>query len=153
MLPFGGVQSVVWQNLNAVCKKAIPAQLGIAVTHPPADLEVYADPLLEKVFYNLYDNTMRHGEHVTEIAIGYTPAPDGNEVTITVEDNGAGVSPDMKGRIFQRGVGKNTGLGLFLTREILTLTNITVDETGKPGRGARFEIRVPREGCRFTAQT
>jgi len=153
MLPFGGVQSVVWQNLNAVCKKAIPAQSGIAVTHPPADLEVYADPLLEKVFYNLYDNTMRHGEHVTEIAIGYTPAPDGNEVTITVEDNGAGVSPDMKGRIFQRGVGKNTGLGLFLTREILTLTNITVDETGKPGRGARFEIRVPKEGCRFTAQT
>jgi len=153
MLPFGGVQSPVWQNLNAVCKKAIPAQSGIAVTHPPADLEVYADPLLEKVFYNLYDNAMRHGEHVTEIAIGYTPAPDGNEVTIPVENNGAGVSPDMKGRIFRRGVGKNTGLGLFLTLEILTLTNITVDETGKPGRGAGFEIRVPREGCRFTAQT
>ncbi|MDD5187915.1 MAG: ATP-binding protein [Methanoregula sp.] len=78
--------------------------------------------------------------------------PEGNGVTITVEDNGAGVSPDMKGRIFPRGVGKNTGLELFLTREILTLTNITVDETGEPGHGARFELRVPKEGCRFTAQ-
>ena len=153
MLPVRGVQSPVWQNLNAVCKKAIPAQSGFLMTHPPADPEVYADPFLEKVFYNRYDNAMRHGEHVTEIAIGYTPAPDGNGVTITVQDNGAGVSPDMKGRIFRRGVGKNTGLGLFLTLEILTLTNITVDETGKPGRGAGFEIRVPREGCRFTAQT
>jgi signal transduction histidine kinase len=147
-----GVQSPVWQNLNAVCRRAIPEHTGIAVIHPPADLDVFADPLLEKVFYNLYDNAMRHGEHVTAIAIGYTPAPEGKGVTITVEDNGAGVSPDMKGRIFQRGVGKNTGLGLFLTREILTLTNITVDETGEPGHGARFEIRVPKEGCRFTAQ-
>ena len=76
------------------------------MTHPPADLKVYADPLLERVFYNRYDNAMRHGEHVTEIAIGYTPAPEGKVVTITCEDNCTGVSPDMKVRIFRRGVGK-----------------------------------------------
>ena len=45
--------------------------------------------------------------------------------------------------IFERGVGKNTGLGLFLAREILALTGIAVRETGVPGRGARFELVVP----------
>jgi len=45
-----------------------------------------------------------------------------------------------------RHVGKATGLGLFLVREILTMTGIAIQETGTHGRGARFEIVVPR-GC------
>lgn len=40
-------------------------------------------------------------------------------------------------------VGKNTGLGLFLSREILSITGITLTEAGDPGKGARFEITVP----------
>jgi signal transduction histidine kinase len=39
--------------------------------------------------------------------------------------------------------GKHTGLGLFLSREILGLTGITITENGIPGSGARFVIRVP----------
>jgi K+-sensing histidine kinase KdpD len=56
---------------------------------------------------------------------------------------------DEKERIFERGFGKNTGLGMFLVREILTLTGITISETGEPGRGARFEILVPPEYSGF----
>ena len=52
--------------------------------------------------------------------------------------------PGEKARIFERGVGKNTGMGLFLTREILGITGITITETGDWKKGARFEIRVPR---------
>jgi signal transduction histidine kinase len=47
-------------------------------------------------------------------------------------------------RIFEQGFGKNTGLGLFLSREILAITGITITENGVPGKGARFEITVPR---------
>ena len=54
-----------------------------------------------------------------------------------------GISPDQKESIFERGYGKNTGMGLFLAREILAITGITIAETGKPGKGARFEITVP----------
>ena len=39
--------------------------------------------------------------------------------------------------------GKNTGLGMFLVQEILSLTGITIKETGVPGTGARFEINIP----------
>jgi len=49
----------------------------------------------------------------------------------------------MKESIFLRGVGSNTGLGLFLTKEILILTGMTIVENGERGVGARFEILIP----------
>jgi signal transduction histidine kinase len=36
------------------------------------------------------------------------------------------------------GFGRHTGLGLFLSREILSITGITITETGEPGKGAVF---------------
>jgi signal transduction histidine kinase len=60
-----------------------------------------------------------------------------------------GIETAEKGRIFERGVGKNTGMGLFLTREILGITQISIEETGVPGKGARFEIRIPKGTWRF----
>jgi signal transduction histidine kinase len=43
-----------------------------------------------------------------------------------------------------RGFGKQTGLGLFFTREVLAITGLSITETGTPGKGARFEIAVPK---------
>jgi signal transduction histidine kinase len=113
------------------------------------DIEIFADPMIEKVFYNLYDNTIRHSRGADEIRIscrpkggktGETGHPD---CLVIFEDNGCGVPDRMKERIFERGVGENTGLGLFLIREILAITGITIIETGIPGKGARFEMTVP----------
>jgi hypothetical protein len=56
-----------------------------------------------------------------------------------------------KEKIFECGYGKNSGLGLFLAREILAITNMTIRETGTPGTGVQFEIVVPREGYRRTS--
>lgn len=110
------------------------------------DTEILADPMLEKVFFNLIDNSIRHGEHVTEILV--TTHPSGEDLVIVWEDNGTGIERDDKENIFQRGFGKNTGLGMFLAREILSLTNILIRETGEPGKGARFEITVPKGASR-----
>jgi signal transduction histidine kinase len=52
-------------------------------------------------------------------------------------------------RIFEQGFGKNTGLGLFLSREILAITGLTITENSVPGKGARFEITVPKGAYRF----
>jgi signal transduction histidine kinase len=105
-------------------------------------LLVYADPMLEKVFSNLLDNTVRHSEGATAVHTYYRTTDEG--VTLIWEDNGVGISYDKKEKIFIRGFGKNTGLGLFLAREILDITGIAIHETGKPGEGARFEIVVPK---------
>jgi signal transduction histidine kinase len=61
-----------------------------------------------------------------------------------VEDNGIGIPPGEKEKIFEKGIGKNTGLGLFLAKEILSITGITIRENGTPGKGAMFEITVPK---------
>ena len=112
-------------------------------------VEVYADPLLEKVFNNLLDNSLRHGEKVTRISISCHRTSMG--LVLVWEDNGVGVPAAEKDQIFERGFGKNNGLGLFLVREILTITGISVRETGMKGQGARFEIVVPEGKYRCSA--
>lgn len=115
------------------------------------NLEIYADPLLPKVFENLLDNAIRHGGHVTTISVSYEVKQD-NALVIVWEDDGTGVPDDAKSRIFEHGYGKNTGLGLFLIREILALTGITIYETGIDGSGAQFCLLVPEEKYRFFNQ-
>jgi len=60
-----------------------------------------------------------------------------------------GIPYEEKGELFTKGFGKGTGLGLFLCREILAITGITIKETGEPGRGVRFEMLVPEGKFRY----
>jgi signal transduction histidine kinase len=105
--------------------------------------------MLEKVFFNLIDNSIRHGERVTVIRIRCEEDPGG--LSITVEDDGTGIPIDKKEKIFGKGYGKNTGFGLFLAREILAITGISIREAGKPGKGAVFVIAVPKGSYRITS--
>jgi len=109
--------------------------------------EIFADPLLDRVFFNLFDNAIRHGGRVTEVTVRCERAPDG--LVITIEDDGIGIPPAEKEKIFEKGYGKHTGFGLFLAREILAITGSTIRETGYQGIGARFEITVPVGKYRF----
>lgn len=98
--------------------------------------------MLERVFYNLLENAVKYGgEALTEVIV--TSHRDGTSLVLVVEDDGAGIPEGDRQRLFEQGFGKNTGLGLFLSREILAITDITIDQTNPPGQGARFEIRVP----------
>ena len=104
-------------------------------------VEVFADAMISKVFYNLIHNALRHGEHLTRITFSYQVS--GTDLVIFCEDNGIGIEFKDKNNIFKKGFGKDSGLGLFLSREILSITGITIQETGERGKGARFEIHVP----------
>lgn len=103
--------------------------------------------MLEKVFFNLLDNSIRHGETVSKIRV--SAHSQGDNLIIVWEDNGVGIVEDEKDHIFDRGYGKNTGLGMFLAREILSLTDIAIIENGTAGKGARFEMSIPRESYRI----
>jgi signal transduction histidine kinase len=98
--------------------------------------------MLKKVFFDLLDNTLRHGERVSEIRVSFRETTD--NLIIVWEDNGVGIREEEKDQIFDRGFGKNTGFGLFLVREILSLTDISILENGIPGEGARFEMTVQK---------
>lgn len=110
-------------------------------------LMVYADKLLDKVFYNLLDNTRRHSGGATTVRLSAEPSEEG--LLLRWEDDGQGVPEDQKERIFERGVGKNTGYGLFIIREILNITGIRIVEDGVPGQGARFTMTIPAGQYRF----
>ncbi|HWQ65636.1 MAG TPA: PAS domain S-box protein [Methanospirillum sp.] len=143
-----GIHAATWQDVDRLIKIVSLIKPGnMTITSDLSGLSVFADPLLEKVIYNLLDNAIRHGEWVTEIRNHWYR--DGAGIVWVFEDNGAGVPAAMKERIFRQGVGKNTGLGLFLVREILSITGMTIRETGVQGEGARFEILVPEGGFRI----
>ncbi len=113
---------------------------GRVLVVPEKGVTIFTDPMIEKVLYNLIDNSIRHGGTVRIMTFSY--AYDEKDLMIIYTDDGTGIAPDEKEKIFQKGYGKNTGMGLFLCREILALTDITIAETGVPGHGVRFEIRV-----------
>lgn len=139
-----GVHAPTWQTLRELGEGAgRDAALGevILVNDLPFGLEVYADPLIAKVFFNLVDNAVRHGGGITTIRFA-VEEQDG-EAIIVCEDDGEGVPPAEKERIFEHGYGKNTGFGLTISREILDITGIGIREVGDAGRGARFEMIVP----------
>lgn len=146
-----GVRAPQWQDIGTICRamETYGAKNGIAVSVAVGGLEVCADSLLEKVFENLIDNSLRHGERVRQVTVS-TLQYGLDYLAIVYEDDGVGVHAEDKERIFEKGYGKNTGLGLFLTREILSITGLTIKESGEYGRGARFEILVPKERYRFS---
>jgi PAS domain S-box-containing protein len=145
-----GIHDPEWQNLQDIVS-CVTAQVNaprITFTVAVEGLEIFADPLLEKVFYNFIDNSLRHGGDVSTVTFSSRKNDIG--LLLLYEDNGVGIPDEEKVQIFERGFGKNTGLGLYLVQEILLLTDITIRETGEPGRGARFEMQVPVHSFRST---
>jgi len=139
-----GQKPARWQNVK------LAFLLGLS--HIPANetrccfetenLEIFADPLLEKAFQGLIENSIEHGNRVSDIRVWHRSAPEG--VTIVFEDTGVGILPEMKEQIFLPVDGTHASVrGLFFVREILDITGITIRETGDTGMGARFEIWVP----------
>lgn len=144
-----GAQAPRWQQIDLLIRNAAE-ETTLTDRHIKSSvgsLEVYADPMFPKVFYNLIDNALQHGGKVTEIR--FSCHTSGKDLIIVYEDNGVGIPADDKPNIFTRGFGKHTGLGLFLSREILSITKMAITENGEPGNGARFEITVPEGMYRF----
>jgi PAS domain S-box-containing protein len=144
-----GTRSPVWQVLAVTIDDSVKDLdlKSVRVEKDVGNLEIYADFLLEKVFYNLIENSLRHGEKVTVCRVSYRI--DDDALTIIYEDDGVGIPTGVKEKIFRREYYRNTGYGMFLTKEILDSTGISISETGTPGTGARFEMRVPKGAFRF----
>lgn len=145
-----GVKTPIWQNVWECGKNAseyiLPKNVSFYLNID--DIEIFADPLFEKVLYTLIENTIRHSENATRIWLSCQMNESGDLILI-YRDNGVGISQDNKEEIFKQGFGTNTGFGLFLAREILAITKLSIHETGEEGIGAQFEITVPKGEYRF----
>jgi PAS domain S-box-containing protein len=146
-----GAESPRWLSLDTTINAAM-AEFDRSVFHKTPEqlrLEIYADPLFEKVFYNLFENAFRHAKNLKQIAISVRES--GPDLIIAIQDDGSGIPEESKEKIFTRGFGSNTGLGLYFSREILDITRIAIRETGTPGSGACFELIVPKGAYRPAA--
>jgi len=110
-------------------------------------LEIYADPLLGNVLLHVVENAIRHGGSISSVVVTYRQTSEG--IDLIIEDDGIGIPADMKEKIFAYDSGGHSGLGLFICRQILGVTGMTMVEEGSPGKGARFVIRVPDENYRI----
>jgi PAS domain S-box-containing protein len=139
-----GVKAPVWQEVSRVFSDAAGSHGSrhVTINGQVQGVWIYADPLLIRVFSNFIDNSFRHGKDIHSISLSYTQK--GDDLILIYTDDGTGVDPREKDKIFFRGYGKHTGLGLFLIREIFAITGISIKETGETGKGVRFEMTVPR---------
>lgn len=122
----------------------------IKVMNETDGLIVVADSLLQQLFYNLIDNSIKHGKTVTEINLRYRIEP--SKITLYYEDNGVGVIDENKENIFSEGftTSDGAGLGLSMIKKMMEVYNWTIKETGVPGKGARFEIDIPISTAKLT---
>ncbi len=135
-----GAKAPRWINLCEMLE-SLSARVDLSIEVGCGEVEIFADPMFYKVFENLLENTISHSG-TSSVSVG--AHNDGGDLVISLEDDGVGVPYEAKERIFERSYGDNTGMGLFLAKEILAITDISIREKGVPGEGAVFEIVIPR---------
>ncbi len=139
-----GVERAAWHAIDDLLSPISGSELPLFAGC--IGYQILADPMIQKVFENLMENTIRHAKGASRVEIRCEER--NGQLAIIWEDDGGGVPDNQKERIFERGYGENTGLGLFLSQEILAITGITIAETGEYGKGARFEMLVPEGAWR-----
>jgi len=121
--------------------------------YPPDVVPVDCDPdALLLVLSNLVVNAAKYtpagGRIVVRVRVVDGPV---RSVLISVEDSGIGISPEEKRRIVEgyfraergKAVAKGTGIGLYVSRDILESHGARLEIDSEPGKGSRFSFRLP----------
>ena len=135
-----GLMPAIWIDLEDAARsaknKVLPADVKVNIR--TNGIKVLADPAFPSVFRHLFQNTMDHGRFANEIDIRCS-ITDGS-LTIVYEDNGSGVDPAVRNRMFDMVYeGK---FGMFLVYNIVSMSGLSIRCPEVP-RGAVFEITVP----------
>ncbi len=139
-----GAQSPKWQDIGSYIDSIAPDILkgsSLSLENEISDIEIFADPMLDKVVHNLCQNAIFHAASANHLR--WRALEDSGDLLILVADDGPGVPDEKKESIFRPAFGRSHGFGLYLVSEILSITGISIAETGTAGAGAEFRIRVP----------
>jgi PAS domain S-box-containing protein len=140
-----GVEQLTEVDVGECFNEAValmPNLVGVDIVNECSGLTVTADSLLRQVFYNLLDNSAKHGGKVTEIKLCCSKTDSGLKLYYT--DNGVGISAENKLKLFTEGftTGNGSGLGLRLARKMVEVYGWSIAETGEFRSGVRFEISI-----------
>ncbi|PKL65239.1 MAG: hypothetical protein CVV32_04425 [Methanomicrobiales archaeon HGW-Methanomicrobiales-3] len=109
-----GVPQACWQPVAPLIRKAVnllSVDARIIRIENLEEVEIFSDPLLLKVFCNLFFNTLRHGGHITKVTMSVQKNRD--VLVILYGDDGRGISASEKDHIFSWGRGKIPALVTF----------------------------------------
>jgi PAS domain S-box-containing protein len=140
-----GVDKLSYIDVKRSCDEAISLfhdLKGIQLVKKCERLTVYADLLLGQLFYNLIDNSLKHGKHVTKIKMYYEKEKDG--LNLIYEDNGVGIPVANKVKIFGDQTEKGHGIGLHMVKVLCNIYGWSIKETGTEGQGVKFVISIPK---------
>lgn len=109
---------------------------------------------LNQIWSNLVDNALDAVGTGGRVAV--SARREGNRVVVEVADDGPGIPPEIRERIFEpffstKDVGKGVGLGLDLVRRSLERHDGEIDLESRPGRTV-FRVRLPAEGMRSSGR-
>ena len=143
-----GVEELAYVDVEKTVDEAVslfPSLKDVKVMNDCHGLTVLADSLLRQLFYNLIDNSLKYGEKLSWIRVCYEEKK-GGHLNVIYEDNGVGVPPAAKPKLFGEGytTGKGSGYGLYLIKKMVEVYGWTIQETGKQGKGAQFTLTIPR---------
>jgi PAS domain S-box-containing protein len=143
-----GAEKPTYVNVEKTVNEAVslfPALATVKVVINCQGLTVLADSLLRQAFYNLVDDSLKYAQNLTQIKVHYERASD-DHLRLIYEDDGGGISLDKKPMLFQRGYtsGKGSGYGLYLIQKMMEIYGWSIQETGEPGKGARFVMEIPK---------
>jgi PAS domain S-box-containing protein len=147
-----GQNEAHWLDLTEAFRRGVAnLDLGRVNVHCALDgYEVFADPMLEKVFHNLVENSIRYGRTVT--AVELSAAVTEGSLSIVCQDDGVGITEEDRATLFDWEFRGRRGHGLHLIGEVLRISGMSIRETGGSGRGSRFEIVVPSGRFRLASE-
>lgn len=130
---------------NAINKNEQAFENGIEIDYERGNETVFGGPLLEELFSNLIENSIKHS-YGNKIKI--SSREHDNECIVTVEDNGTGFSKELKSHLFQplhasKGVG-GSGLGLHLVKRIAEAYGGSVELKESVLGGARLDVHLEK---------
>ncbi|MBV8851954.1 MAG: sensor histidine kinase N-terminal domain-containing protein [Sinobacteraceae bacterium] len=125
--------------------RALERDIDFGLVVPDAPVRVIGDDrLLGELLSNLIDNALRYSSHSGRVSVIVQGGP---ATTLAVQDDGPGIPPEERGKIFQRFyrmpnvTAEGCGLGLAIVEEIARLHHATVSVgDGTDARGSRFTV-------------
>ena len=152
-----GVEQLAYVDAKKTVDEAaalFPDLKDVKIVNDCGGLTLLADSLLRQLFYNLIDDSLKHGEKLTQIRIHYEKSED--RLKLVYEDDGVGISKDAKPKLFKEGytTGKGSGYGLYLIKRMMDVYGWTIQETGTPDKGVCFTMVMPEKNqdCRENYQ-
>jgi PAS domain S-box-containing protein len=150
-----GVEGLTLMDMDKAVEEAVSliSELkGVKVVNNCQGLTVMADSALRQLFFNLFENSLKHGKKVSQIKIHFEEGKD--RLKLFYEDNGVGVPKANKPKLFHGGftTGKGLGYGLSLIKSMMEIYGWTIEEEGEPGKGAKFVMTIPKKHITMRAR-